>query len=133
MPNHFHLFIYQETEDAIRRLIHLVTASYVIYFNKKYKRRGPLFEDVYKASHVMDDRYFAHITRYIHLNPRGYMKWPYSSIAAYVGDYKASWLKPNRVAEIFLSKQDYIEFLSDYESYKEELDTLKHELANNIL
>src|ERR1043166_5683188 len=50
MPNHFHLLLYQKDPEAMTRLLRGVCTSYTGYFNKKYKRMGPLFQDRFKAS-----------------------------------------------------------------------------------
>lgn len=49
MPNHFHILVYQTDEAGITKLASSVLTAYTMYFNKKYKRRGPLFENTYKA------------------------------------------------------------------------------------
>jgi putative transposase len=132
MPNHFHLFFYQYDEISIRDLMHLVQASYTTYFNKKYNRRGTLYEDVYKASRIMDESYLLHITRYIHLNPVGYLSWEYSSLRYYLGEKSPSWLAVGKVSCLFGGVDEYKTFVADYEALKEELDELKHDLANTI-
>ena len=40
-----------------------------MYFNKKYKRTGKLYEGVFKSSHINKDTYLKYIYSYIHLNP----------------------------------------------------------------
>ncbi len=52
MPNHYHLLIYQQSNDAMTRLMRSIATSYSGYFNRKYKRVGRLFQDVFKASHI---------------------------------------------------------------------------------
>jgi putative transposase len=46
----------------------LLTA-YVMYFNKKYKRTGSLFEGKFKSQHSNSDRYLKYLFSYINLNP----------------------------------------------------------------
>ena len=76
MGSHFHLLIYQEIEpDAITGYMRAVSTSYSMYYNKKYKSKGHVFQSNYRASHITNEPYLAHITRYIHLNPRGYETW----------------------------------------------------------
>src|SRR5690349_16275253 len=67
MPNHFHLLFYLHEPDAITRLMRAVTGAYTIFYNKKYKRIGPLFQSRFKASHILDEAYLLHISRYIHM------------------------------------------------------------------
>ncbi len=69
MPNHFHLLITQSEDDSISNFMQKLSTSYSMYFNKKYKRTGSLFEGKFKARHAYEDRYLKYIFSYIHLNP----------------------------------------------------------------
>lgn len=129
MPNHFHLLFYQKDHDSLKRLMHAVCTSYTTYFNKKYKRVGPLFQDRFKAVEILSDKYLQHISRYIHLNPRNYIGYEWSSIGYYLGSKNAAWLKKDRILEIFVSQQEYRSFLADYEEYKMMLSEVKAESA----
>lgn len=129
MPNHYHILAYQTSDVAITKLMSSVTTSYSGYFNKKYNRIGRLFQDTFKASHIDEDSYWQHISRYIHLNPRDWRKWEWSSLSYYLGHKQAEWVRPTRVLECF-EGDSYENFVSDYEGQKEILDELKHLLAN---
>ena len=130
MPNHFHLLIYQKHELGMTDLLHRVLTSYTIYFNKKYSRSGPLFQDIYKASRISSDEYLQHISRYIHLNPQDWRRWDFSSLSYYLGEKNSKWLNPSRVLELFEDKEEYFKFTSDYLDYKISLDAIKTELAD---
>jgi putative transposase len=129
MPNHFHLLIYQSSPEAMTRLLRGIGTSYTTYFNKKYKRRGPLFESRFKASVIQNESYLLHISRYIHLNPNDYRHYEWSSLPYYLGNKQAAWIRPKRILDIF-ENDDYSKFVSDYEEHKEMLDEIKHELAD---
>lgn len=131
MPNHFHLLVYQKTPEAMSILIKLITMSYSSYFNKKYGRLGPLFQGTYKAVLIQRDDYLQHISRYIHLNPRAYKTYQYSSLPYYLGKQSAAWIRPKRIIELFDSTDEYMGFLDDYADYKRVLDDLKLELADH--
>ena len=130
MPNHVHMFIYQYQMDDMAEFMKSLLTSYSLYFNKKYKRSGPLFESRYKASRVSDDGYYQHITRYIHLNPREWRTYEYSSLPYYLQLVSDDWINPTRVLEQFENPAEYLTFVSDYEQNKKMMDILKHELAN---
>jgi putative transposase len=130
MPNHFHLLLYQYQQGAMTKCMRSLLTSYSVYFNKKYKRSGPLFESRYKASMISDDSYLEHITRYIHLNPRNWRDYEYSSLPYYLQQITDSWIHPERITEIFSTPKSYLEFLHDYVQNKEMMDILKHELAD---
>lgn len=129
MDNHFHLLIFQREPEAITKLFRSIGTAYTMYFNTKYKRVGHLFQDRFKASLISNDAYLEHITRYIHLNPKHYRTWQYSSLSYFLGNKTASWIKPSYIMDNFTT-QTYLKFLEDYEDHKRMLDSLKHELAN---
>lgn len=129
MPNHVHLLIYQRQQHAMTEFMRSLLTSYSMYFNKKYKRSGPLFESRYKASIIADESYLEHITRYIHLNPRQWRDYAYSSLPYYLHQVTDEWVAPKRILDMFSSPADYLRFVEDYEQNKEMLDILKHELA----
>ena len=70
MPNHFHLFIKQQTEDLlISDFISSLLNSYVKSVNKKFKRSGTLFQGKTKSKPITDENYFVWIIKYILENP----------------------------------------------------------------
>lgn len=133
MRNHFHLLIYQRDIRQIRSLMQCLMSSYVRYFNTKYKRRGPLFESRYKAASVRHEAYFQHISRYIHLNPFHWERYPYSSLPYYFCDKpdRPEWLLPQVIESQFENKQQYWEFLHDYKEGKAIIDAIKDSLADH--
>lgn len=131
MPNHFHLLVYQHSEEqAIARFLQSVCTAYTMYFNKKNERVGPLFQGRFRASKISSDNYLQHISRYIHLNPVDYKKYEWSSLPYYLQNHKAEWLVPKRIREIF-ENDNYSAFLEDYEDYRRSLEEIKYELANS--
>lgn len=106
MPNHFHLLIKQKTGKGMTKLMGKLGTTYGMYFNKKYKRVGSLFQGVYKAARIETDAQLKHVSRYIHLNsielgigkPEDY---PYSSYPVYLGIKKMKWLKPEEILSGF--------------------------------
>ena len=129
MGNHFHLLIFQESDtQALTQLMRSVATAYTMYFNRKYKHCGHLFQSVFKASHITDDAYLLHITRYIHMNPRNYLRYAWSSLPYYLGKDAPTWICPERIND--MSSRQYREFLVSYEGKKAELELLKNELAD---
>lgn len=131
MPNHFHLFFYQTDKDALTQLMRRIGTGYVMYFNNRYSRSGRLFQGIYKASCVDKDNYLHHVSRYIHLNPDNYQSYPYSSLDYYLGNKKSEWVKPDRILELFDSKEEYMNFIADYIDTKEEIAGFKWQLADH--
>ena len=69
MPNHFHILIHEKIDGGISKYMLKLMTSYSMYFNKKYKRTGKLYEGKFKSTHASDDNYFKYLYSYIHLNP----------------------------------------------------------------
>ncbi|MDA3792322.1 MAG: transposase, partial [Elusimicrobia bacterium] len=69
MPNHYHIILKQIADNGISKYMHKLGTGYTMYFNKKNKRSGSLFEGRFKAKAITNDEYLVHLSRYIHLNP----------------------------------------------------------------
>lgn len=131
MPNHIHMLVYQHDDKALIEFMRSVMTSYSMYYNRKYKRVGPVFQSRYRASRITRDDYLEHISRYLHLNPTDWKYYPYSSLKYYLGNATADWISPVKILELFPSVDQYLEFVSDYEGYKEMLDEIHWDLADS--
>lgn len=130
MPNHFHLLFYQVNQHAMTDLMRSVCTAYTMYFNKRHGRIGHLFQGRFKASMIQNDAYLLHVSRYIHLNPKEYKTWGYSSLPYYTGSKSASWVKPQKILELF-EGDSYIDFVDDHADYEESLEDFEQELADS--
>ena len=113
-------------------LMHGIMTSYSVYYNKKYKCSGALFETRYRASRISTDEYLMQVSRYIHLNPGDWQAYPYSSVHAYFGIGHPEWLQEEKVIDLFGSTPVYADFLDDLDDYENSLDEIKDELANKL-
>ena len=68
MDNHFHLLL-QTGKTSLAEFMRRLLTSYALYYNKKYKRVGHLFQNRYKSVVCNKDAYLLQLVRYIHLNP----------------------------------------------------------------
>ena len=84
MSNHLHLLIQQNTDLGIDKLMLKICTSYAIYFNNKYHRIGPLFQDSFKAKLVEQDSYLTYLSAYIHNNPSNPLYYDFSSFKDYL-------------------------------------------------
>lgn len=127
MPNHFHLLIHQIEDGGMTDLLQRVMTAYVIYFNRKYRRVGNLFQDRFKAAIILDDSYLLHLSRYIHLNPlslgEDINSYLLSSYPNYLGKRKATWVKPDRILSMQLAGS-YEQFVDEYRRDKKILKKL---------
>ncbi len=69
MPNHIHLLVRQKIENGITQFMRKFGAGYAAYFNKKYNRKGHLFQGRFRAIHIQSDRQLKTVFVYIHTNP----------------------------------------------------------------
>lgn len=130
MPNHFHLLIRQKNNDGIDRFLNSLGTRYVVYFNRKYKRVGHLFQGVYKAVLVETDEQLLHLSRYIHRNPislfskdekvaqgQALYKQP-SSYSDYIGLKNTLWVDTQEILSFFSKTNP----LLTYENFITQLD-----------
>ncbi len=124
LPNHFHLLIKQTDNSDIDSFMSSLETRYSGFFNRKYRRVGPVCQGVYKAVLVTTDEQLLYVSKYIHLNPltklhlpvKAWAKcpWPYS-LPEYLGARKTSWLNPQPILEYFNQESknnSYLSFMS---------------------
>ena len=136
MPNHFHILIKESVEGGISLFMKKLSTGYAMYFNKKYKRSGVLFQGNFKSEHANTDKYLKYLYSYIHLNPvkliPGESKWKqlgiknlklaekfligyeYSSLNAYIS-------KPKNIYSSIIDKKQFPDYFPDQASVKKEL------------
>ncbi len=130
MTNHFHLLIHQRKMDSLQRYMRSVMTSYSRYFNLRYKKSGSVFESRYKAVRIDKQSYFEHITRYIHLNPRRWENYNQSSLKYYIKGSEPEWLKTDFILSMFTSREEYYNFVANYEEMRDMLAEMKYQLAD---
>lgn len=132
MPNHFHLLLKQNQDNGIVQFIQRVTNSFAHYFNIKYKRKGHVFEDKFKAVHIDNVEQLMHLSRYIHLNPvtsfivEDPSDYPNSSYRIYLSLETSEVVDPSVVLINFSSPEKYREFVLSRKDYQRKLDEIKH-------
>lgn len=85
MPNHFHLLIRSKEPINISKYMQKLMTGYTMYFKKKYKKDGRVFESRYRQKYIKTERYLRHISEYIHNNPLGLKYKNYKSIDLLLG------------------------------------------------
>ncbi len=68
MDNHYHLII-RSSDLPLSKLMRPLNSGYAQFYNKKYKRKGYLYQDRFKSVLCQDQDYAMELIRYIHLNP----------------------------------------------------------------
>jgi len=69
LNNHYHYILEQVGENSITNFMRSLHTSYGQYFNKKYNRVGPLFQDRFKQA-VLNDNNFLYVTAYVNANAK---------------------------------------------------------------
>lgn len=120
LPNHFHLFVKQMTDDfPIGRFISNLTNSYTKGINKKYGRAGVLFEGRTSNRLITDDDYFWELCKYILTNPvkAGLVNkpedWKYSSARKYFGIAEDFFTDEKEILNKFKSPNEFISFINE--------------------
>lgn len=136
MSNHFHLLIRTggtSLSDLLRRLL----TGYAVYFNRKYRRSGHLFQNRYMSILCEEESYFMELVRYIHLNPvRAKLvktlsqldKYPWTGHSVIMGNQEREWEETGEVLIRFgekkrVARAKYREFIREGmgEGYRDEL------------
>lgn len=131
MSNHVHLLI--ETQDVpLSKILQGLNQSYTMYYNRRYKTVGHLFQGRYKAICCDRDRYLLSLLKYIHHNPvrarivKNLGQYPWSSYRAYVTTENASGLiNVDQVLRMFSehkgrARKHYEAFMNDGATVKKE-------------
>jgi putative transposase len=132
MPNHFHFTLKEEKEGGIKQFIQRISNSFAHYFSTKYKKRGHVFEDKFKAIHIETEEQLLHLSRYIHLNPvTSYLvenpdDYLYSSYNIYIGKEISDFVDPSPVLNNFSATMTYKEFVLSQKDYQRTIHRIKH-------
>lgn len=109
MTNHVHI-LFKSGEKGISFVMRRLLTWYAIYFNRRYKRRGHLFENRYKSILCDEEQYLLELIRYIHLNPvrAGLVsslgeldRYPWCGHAVLAGSMAMDWMSTEYVLAHF--------------------------------
>ncbi len=114
MPNHFHFLITEKIDRGVSKFMQKLSTAYVMYYNKKYRHTGSLFEGKFKSVHASNDIQLKYLFSYIHLNP----------IKLIQKDWKENGIINKKEALNFLDNYEY----SSYKDYSQ-----KERIYNKVL
>lgn len=104
-----------------------------MYFNKKYKRTGKLFEGTFKSVHLSEDTQLKYLFSYIHLNPVKLIdpKWrdmgikDYKKALSFLDTYSWSsyhdYRERSRPEDKIISKKDFPDYFENQRMFNEEI------------
>ena len=99
MTNHAHILM-RSGPAGLPAFMRQFLSGYAIFYNRRHRRYGHLFQNRYKSIICEEDPYFMELVRYIHLNPlRARLikdfdllrKYPYSGHSTLMGKVKKDW------------------------------------------
>ena len=74
MGNHYHLLLETPRGNLSKFMLSLAT-GYTVFFNRRHKRHGHLFDGRFQSVPVEGDEYLLKLSRYIHHNPVATKSW----------------------------------------------------------
>lgn len=114
MGNHVHLLVYDKdkrTPDFMRQLCR----TYSLYFNNKYQRKGPLYQNRYTSKPIESENYLLKVFHYILNNPQKAgicqaAEYPWSSYEKY--GHPNSFVDTLVLKELIGSREEYEDFIA---------------------
>lgn len=113
MTNHAHILL-RSSEFGLSAFMRRLLTGYAIYYNRRHRRWGHLFQNRYKSIVCDEDAYFTELVRYIHLNPLRAMlvkslsqldRYRWSGHGAIMGKFKCDWQDRDYVLRWFGQKE----------------------------
>jgi len=127
MDNHYHLLAFFNRNN-LSLFMRQINSNWAIYFNKKYKRNGHLWQGRFKSWYVFDEKYLYTLFRYIEHNPIE------AKISSKAGEYSYTLLHNilNKKSVIKCAKNSllikelkYLDALLQIELTKNDLEKIK--------
>lgn len=135
MPNHYHFLLKELEVNGLRKFISNLQNGYAKYLNKKRKRSGSLFHEMFKLVRVEDDEQFIHVARYIHLNPltsyvireeKELENYFWSSFASYLNTTNCDFLDSDFLLGFYPNKEKLRIFTLDQADYQKKIHNLEY-------
>ncbi len=114
--NHYHFILKQKEEKGIEKFMQKLGTSYTMYFNRKSKRTGSLFEGRFKSIHIDSNEYLLYLSAYVNQNNfihGGDKYWKYSSYLDFIGKRKGVLCDKEEILNQFGSVKEYEEFVDN--------------------
>ncbi|MDI6778282.1 MAG: transposase [Patescibacteria group bacterium] len=116
--NHFHFILEQLAKNGIEKFMQRIGGGYTMYFNKKYKRTGVLFQGAFKASHIKTTHHLLYLSAYVNCNIEIHnisdaRKYPWSSHSNYLSKSKSDICDGKVVWSHFKNRKEYEDFAKE--------------------
>jgi len=132
MKNHFHILVRQIAEGGVTNFMQKL-GGYSYYFNKKYRRTGPLFQGRFRAVLIETEEQLKNTFVYTHVNPVSFVepKWKENGInnlpkvIQFLENYRwssyADYLGGGNFLNV-IKKEFFLSLFGDKEGCKKEIE-----------
>jgi putative transposase len=112
MPNHLHLLL-KTGLTPIATIMRRLLTGHAVYFNRRHRRWGHLFQNRYKSILCQQETYLMELVRYIHLNPlrakqvsdpKKLERYPYCGHSVLLGNHPNDWQSVDETLKLFGEK-----------------------------
>ena len=124
IPNHFHLLL-KTGLTPIATIMRRLLTGHAVYFNRRHRRWGHLFQNRYKSILCQEDSYLFELVRYIHLNPlrakqvsdlKKLERYPYCGHSVLLGHNANAWQSVDETLKLFgkkvsTARRGYLEYV----------------------
>ncbi len=109
LSNHAH-FLFRTGTSGLSIVMKRLLTGYVVSFNRRYMRHGPLFQNRFKSIVCQEEVYLQELVRYIHLNPlragivsdlNRLSTYEYGGHAVLMGKMACEWMDTKYVLSYF--------------------------------
>ena len=115
IPNHEHMILKQLVDNGISKFMHKLNGGYTMYFNKKYKRNGSLFQGVFKSAHIKSEEKLWQLSCYVNCNYEIHKlgkaeNWTWSSYLDFIGRRQGQLINKKIILNEFKDIDEYIKY-----------------------
>ncbi len=127
MSNHIHLAV-QTSQESISKVVQNFAFRYSSYINRRYSRKGHVFQGRFKSILLNENGFLKRLIRYIHLNPlrvglvKNALSYRWSSYSCYLNpdEHDFPWVTTHVVLNKF--GEDYDTAIKEFISYHSHYD-----------
>ena len=137
MDNHAHILIKTQTVDEMSKYMKKVNTSYALYYNKKYRREGYVFNNRFYSQPILDRKHLFSCIVYIHRNPvkanmvHNMEDYEFSSYNDYFEINKRKLINNENIYKLF-DNQNIKENLEEFKKYHLKESLLEYEFDEEI-
>jgi putative transposase len=126
MTNHIHLQL-ETIQIHPKEIMKMLNSRYALYFNKRHRLVGHVFQGRYGAELINTTDYFLEVSKYIHLNPveanmvRLPQSYPWSSYSTYISHQLNPHITTEKILSLFSEpqKENYRQYVEGKTEEKE--------------